>query len=177
MECTVELKLEQFIDSIASIADIRNLDPHNPITIEIEHPTNHTKFLIAASILEPANLGFPIYTTWVVLDSNSTYYKRALKLVSKSSPSGSAIPTFTRSWVELELYADIFSPAQIWDVGGVGEKGDTGPAGEDGLDGAPGVKGDTGPKGDDGPPGSVDVFIQTDEPASPTPYSIWVIPT
>jgi hypothetical protein len=36
----MELRLQQFIESVETLAEIRNLDTWNPIVFQIEHPVN-----------------------------------------------------------------------------------------------------------------------------------------
>lgn len=164
----MELKLEQYITSTRQIADLRGVAPLNPTLFKIQHPTNATEFVVAASYEEPNLAGVPVFCIWVVIDPNNPWYGRAFKLMSTVPADG-----YNATWVEISRYADIFTNAQYYvspnsNVGPVGpvgpkgdkgDKGDIGPAGASGKDGVDGqqgpqgIQGDVGPAGADGQPG------------------------
>ncbi len=158
----MELQLQKFIESTESIADLRNVSLYNPTFFKIQHPTNATEYTVVASVEEPSNLGVPINTTWVVVDSLSPNFRKALKLVS-SSPTA----PYNMTWIEIRTYDQIFSDPQFYNNGGVGpvgpqgaqgpkgDKGDVGPAGPQGDVGAQGPIGPQGPQGDKGDKGDV----------------------
>lgn len=145
----MELRRQQFIDSMATLADIRNLDVVNPVIVLMEHPTLQTNYTTVASLIEPSYLGIPINTTWVVLDPNNAYYRKAIKLKGTDHPSVSTVENvitngdFHHSWIEEHLYMDIFKDPQYYllDIG----KGPSGPPGP------PGPAGPIGPAGAQGP--------------------------
>jgi hypothetical protein len=137
----MELRLQQFIDSVEVLADIRNLDTFNPIVFQIEHPVTATRFTIVGSKVEPSYLGIPINTTWVVLDPQSPYFRMALKLVDVNNPDQSTtLPVVTDSegvlsfyWNIIRTYDEIFSVPQYYSNAGKGPKGDKGDDGADGV--------------------------------------------
>jgi len=139
---------------MATLADIRNLDVVNPVVVLLEHPTLQTNYTTVASLVEPSYLGVPINTTWVVLDPNNAYYLKAIKLKGTAGPSVSTVPDvitnggFRHSWIEEQLYLDIFKDPQFYllDIG----EGPAGPMGP------PGPAGPAGPAGDQGPAPVVD---------------------
>jgi len=51
-----ELRLEQLIDDLESVANLQNLDPNNPIVVRLSHPTNRTVTTIACAQKEPSTL-------------------------------------------------------------------------------------------------------------------------
>ena len=142
----MELRRQQFIESMATLADIRNLDVVNPVVVLLEHPTLQTNYTTVASLVEPSYLGVPINTTWVVLDPNNAYYLKAIKLKGTAGPSVSTVPDvitnggFRHSWIEEQLYLDIFKDPQFYlldigegPAGPMGPPGPAGPAGPAGL--------------------------------------------
>lgn len=137
----MELRLQQFIESVETLADIRNLDTWNPIVFQIEHPINATRYTIVGAKLQPSYLGIPINTTWIVLDPESAYYRMALKLVDTNDTDLSTTlddvvsedGTLHFYWNLIRTYDDIFSVPQYYNNGGRGPKGDTGPAGPAGT--------------------------------------------
>lgn len=144
----MELRLQQYIDSMGTLADIRNLDVVNPVVVILEHPTLGTPFTTVASLVEPSYLGVPINTTWVVLDPGSPYYRKALKLKGSESPTTSTTVDvitdgeFHTSWIEEQMYMEIFEDQQYYllDIaqGPQGPQGPVGPAGPIGPAGAQG---------------------------------------
>lgn len=142
----MELRLQKFVESMQNLSDIRNLDTLNPVVVQLEHPVTATRFTTIAAIEEPSYLGIPIYTTWIVLDPNSPYYRRALKLHDFQPPTAEngGIVGFNATWIEITTYDAIFEPAQYYqglrgDKGDKGDKGDPGPAGPQGDKGADAV--------------------------------------
>lgn len=138
----MELRLQEFIQSVATLADIRNLDQWNPIVFQLEHPINATRFTIVGAKQEPSYLGIPVNTTWVVLDPESEYYNRALKLVDTNDPDqATTIPnvlsgedgTVLLYWNIIRTYDEIFEDPQYYNNGGRGPKGDKGDKGDPGV--------------------------------------------
>lgn len=133
----MELRLERFISSAATLSDTRNLDPFNPTVIQMEHPTTATQYIIIVSILEPSYMGIPINCIWVALDSTKPFYRKALKLkaVSAEEYEGEAdlIDGLNQAWIEITTYDEIFSDPQYYANAGLkGEKGDKGDKGDTG---------------------------------------------
>lgn len=118
----MERKLEKFIDSLAVLADIRNLDPLNPVLIHLDQPVTGHRFIVAASIIEPSLAGVPVHTTWVVLDPQDPNYKKALRL-DGVLPAG----LYHGTWTEISTYDQIFEFPQYYPT----LDGLNGPAGGD----------------------------------------------
>jgi len=140
---SIDQRLIQFIESMATLGGIRNLGPTNPVILELQQPLTANLFTVVAALTEPSFMGIPINTTWVVLDPTSIYNKRALKLVSLESPMTSGLSAildggFTQSWIEVLTYADVFSDPQFYQVSG-------GTQGPQGLTGPQGLQGPQGP--------------------------------
>ena len=137
----MELRLQQFIDSVSVLADIRNLDTFNPIVFQIENPVTATRYTIAGAKAEPSYLGIPINTTWVVLDPQNPYYRMALKLVDVNNPEQSTtLPVIHDDtgnlnfyWNIIRTYDEIFSVPQYYSNAGKGPKGDKGDPGAAGT--------------------------------------------
>lgn len=137
----MELRLQEFIQSVSTLADIRNLDQWNPIVFQLEHPINATRFTIVGAKQEPSYLGIPVNTTWVVLDPESEYYNRALKLVDVNEiDQATTIPPVTSEdgelvlyWNIIRTYDEIFEDPQYYNNGGRGPKGDKGDKGDPGV--------------------------------------------
>lgn len=146
----MELRLQQFIESVEVLADIRNLDQFNPIVFQLEHPVTATRYTIVGAKVAPSYLGIPVNTTWVVLDPLSQYYRMALKLVSQNDPDKSTVlsPVNLEAdvngdtvvneddllyWNIVRTYDEIFKDPQYYVSGGIGPKGDKGDAGDPGV--------------------------------------------
>lgn len=145
----MELRLQEFIASVETLADIRNLDQWNPIVFQLEHPITATRYTIVGSKQEPSYLGIPVNTTWVVLDPESPYYRMALKLVDTDNPDRSTNITpinidmnssgsvdegdLVLFWNIVRTYDEIFETPQYYVTGGRGPKGDKGDPGEPGA--------------------------------------------
>ncbi len=80
----MEQTLQSVADSLAHIADLRGLDPRNPIYIRLEHPSRNSFITIACSVLEPSIQVLPINGRWLNLDSAGANYKKFYRLVSAS---------------------------------------------------------------------------------------------
>ena len=151
----VEL-LDDFIKKVASLADLRNVSPINPVIIVVEKPATSLEFTIVGAILEPTLPVIPINATWVVLHPSSAYFKKALKLKSGSAPLLSGIPgvitdgNFTQSWILISDYDEIFTDLPLYSTfsGIKGDQGIQGPKGDQGIQGPKGDQGIQGPKGD-----------------------------
>lgn len=137
----MDIKLQKFVQSLQTLADIRNLSPSNPVVIKVEQPVTAYQFTVVAASVEPSANGVPLYATWVVIDPTSIHHLKALQLVSTDPPGVGHVSGFTQSWVELQNYDDIFSNPQYYVNGAAGTPGPAGP------------KGDTGPQGPQGPTG------------------------
>lgn len=137
----MELRLQEFIESVETLADIRNLDSLNPIVFQLEYPVTASRFTVVGSKVEPSYLGLPVNTTWVVLDPQSQYYRMALKMVDTNDPDqATTFPPMqsedgnvTLYWNIIRTYDEIFKDAQYYLTGGKGPKGDKGDPGQDGV--------------------------------------------
>lgn len=155
----METKLLAFIESSATIADVRGIDPLNPVLIYLDQPITSSRFTTVSAIAEPSHMGVPINATWVVLDPNNLYYKQALKLKSSVGPYASGVANvladggFLQSWVLVTSYDQIFLDPQYYDSGvnSVGPIGPTGP------------RGPVGPTGPMGPEAVVDYDLIIEE--------------
>lgn len=100
-----ELRLEQLIDDLESVANLQNLDPNNPIVVRLSHPTNRTVTTIACAQKEPSTLVLPLNVTWIDYNPLSINYRKALRRVSKA-PDASNERDHT--WEVIENYNDVF---------------------------------------------------------------------
>lgn len=77
----MEQRLYEMASSFESVADLRGLDPLNPIIFRVEHPTTGVFFTVACSKVEPSFLILPINGRWLNLDPNSIDYKKFFRLI------------------------------------------------------------------------------------------------
>lgn len=127
----MEKRLEEFIASIKTLSDIRNLDEFNPITVQIEHPIIGSRYTVVAAKREPSYLGIPFNTTWVVLDPTDPYYLQALKLKDTIDPVTvtSKVASNGARWHVVRIYNEIFTDVQYYEYSGPpGPVGPTGPS-------------------------------------------------
>ena len=156
----MEKRLQDFIESVYQIADVRNLDPFNPCVFQLEHPITATRFTVVAAKQDPSYLGIPINAIWVCLDPQDTYYRQALRLMVDPVPEllvRAAEHTPNAFWVAVRTYEEIFAYPQYYlYTGPAGPTGATG-IGEQGPQGEIGPVGPTGPQGVEGARGPVGV--------------------
>lgn len=144
----MELRLQKFIDGLASLSDIRNLDPANPVFVNLEHPVSRNLVVTIASTVDPTYLGIPVHAVWVVLDPASAYYGQALRFRGWAPPTAymdNQATGFPNAWSVVQRYAEIFENAQFYESidyaalkGPVGDRGPDGATGPDGPAGSPG---------------------------------------
>ena len=143
----MELKLQQFIESVATLADLNNMDEQNPVIFQMEKPLTSIRFTIAGSKTEVSSQLVPVFTTWVVLDPSSEYYMQALKLKDTFDPDTvTNIPPVSGTnlwWHVVRTYDEIFADPQYY----LGLRGPQGPQGPAGPAGATGAQGPAGPAG------------------------------
>ena len=100
-----ELRLEQLIDDLESVANLQNLDPLNPIVIRVSHPTNRTVTVIACAQKEPSTLVLPLNVTWIDYNPLSVNYRKALRRISKDTDT---LNSRDHTWQIIENYNDVF---------------------------------------------------------------------
>lgn len=100
-----ELRLDQLITDLESIANLQNLDPNNPIVLRLSHPTNRTVTVIAAAQKEPSTLVLPMNVTWIDYNPLSGNYRKALRRVSKAPDEANERD---HTWEIIENYNDVF---------------------------------------------------------------------
>ncbi len=140
-----DFNLETFVDEVQYLAGIRNLDPYNPIVLHIEQPASNSEFRVVGAIREPSRYIVPVNGIWVVLDPDSSYYRKVLRLVD---PNVEVAP-FNATWEEVFSRDEIFNHAQHFDVL-QGKPGVQGPPGKDSL-----IPGPAGPQGVPGNPAGI----------------------
>ncbi len=132
----METKLLEFVREVQTLADVRNLDPRNPVALDFDFPSMSMRFRVVGSITEPTYQAYPINALWVVLDANSPYYNRVLKLKSATANDSTVEGRVTDvaylgTWIEITAYDDMFTDPQFYAMGDGG--GTPGPAGKDGY--------------------------------------------
>lgn len=100
----MELRLQQFIESVQIVSDIDNLNAESPVVLRFYEPDQDVTVSVVCSIEEPTNMIIPLNAIWIVFDKESPYYKQALQRTSKN-PS----PGFAFTWKRLYFYADVFT--------------------------------------------------------------------
>lgn len=134
----MEAQLLDFVRQVTTMADVRNMDPRNPIAIDFDFPSMSMRYRVVGSITEPSAGAYPINVLWVVLDAESEFYQRVLQLKS-ITPNDEAFPDrvvdsrgpMLGTWVEIPTYAELFVIPQYYVSNSGG--GQTGPAGKDGY--------------------------------------------
>lgn len=136
--------LQEFVRSVQTLADIRNMDSFNPVAITVAHPVSAAEFIVIAAINEPQSTLVPVNGAWVNFNSNSADY---LKVFRAESIVGNVI-----TWVQSFTYDDIFQFPQYYVLpqGDQGPVGPAGPQGPVGPQGAQGLRGPAGPQGEQG---------------------------
>lgn len=132
----MEAQLLEFVRQVTTMADVRNMDPRNPIAIDFDFPSMSMRYRVVASITEPSAAAYPINVLWVVLDAESVHYQQVLQLKSatandESIPDRIVNPNFLGTWVDIPTYAELFVIPQYYVSNSGG--GQTGPAGKDGY--------------------------------------------
>lgn len=99
-----ELRLEQIISDLESVANLQNLDPNNPIVVRLSHPTNRTVVAIACAQKEPSTLVLPANVTWIDYNPLSANYRKALRRESKDADP---VTGRDHTWKIIETYAEL----------------------------------------------------------------------
>lgn len=135
----MDAKLQEFVNQVQTLADIRNGDPMNPVAFDMDVPGLSMRYRVVGSISEPTFQAYPINVLWVVLDANSPYYRRVLQLRSHDTAEIDSFPDavqygFLGVWVEIQTYDDLFLLPQyyVYSTGG-GQSGPPGPKGDPGY--------------------------------------------
>lgn len=144
------ISISDFVASIRTISDVRNMDEFNPIAVRIAHPVSAAEFTIIAAVRPPSSFLVPLYGIWINFDPASVDYEKVFRAHSFDH-------TGTAQWEEVYTYDDIFRFDQVFilaagPAGPVGPQGPEGPQGPRGPQGTAGVGG-AGPQGETGPPG------------------------
>ncbi len=100
----MELRLEQMIDALETVSNIRNLQANNPQIMRLSHPTNATVHVIVCALEEPYTQVLPLNVTWFNYNPESDYYRRALRRVSKKPTDGG----FNHTWEVIDTYDEVF---------------------------------------------------------------------
>lgn len=100
----MELRLQQFIESVQIVSDIDNLNAESPVVLRFYEPDQDITVSVVCSIEEPTNMIIPLNAIWIVFDKESPYYKQALQRTSKNPSSG-----FAFTWKRLYFYDHVFA--------------------------------------------------------------------
>lgn len=176
----MEKRLEDFVQSVRQLSDLRNLDVFNPIVFRMEHPVTALQYTVIGAKVEPSYLGIPINTSWVVLDPADEYYLQVLKLKDFIDPvtvTNKISEINFAAWHVVRTYEAIFEDAQYYtyfgpegpigptgvpgDIGPIGDSGPVGPTGPIGETGLRGLTGSQGPQGVQGVQGLTGLQGQT----------------
>lgn len=135
----MDIKLQQFVREIETLADVRNVDVRNPVAIRYDFPSLSMRYLIVGSPTEPTYQAYPINLIWVVMDASSKYYRCALQLKSRTAndpliEDRITDTPFLGTWIEVQTYPELFEYPQYYEMSsGGGSPGPAGPAGKDGY--------------------------------------------
>jgi len=123
---TMELRLEEFIDSLHILAGIDDLNDETPIVMRLRSQANNETITVVCATVEPTRMVLPANVVWINFNRSSEFYKQALKRTSKES--NVETPEFNQSWRLLYFYEDVFE-SQYYDPEDLGNLGDpVGPA-------------------------------------------------
>ena len=156
--------LDNFVNAMQHLSDIRNMDEFNPVELRVEHPVSHAEFIIVASIREPASWLVPRYGLWINFNPTSPDYRKVFRAMDFTGAGT------VSQWEQVLVYEDLWLYPQEWMIptgpagvagppgpagprGPAGPQGQPGPAGDKGLTGPSGPQGQQGPQGQPGPQG------------------------
>ena len=83
----MEQTLQTLADALEHIADLRGMDPLNPVILRQEHPARNSFITIACSIREPSFKILPVNGRWLNLDPTSENFKKFFRLTERVQPS------------------------------------------------------------------------------------------
>lgn len=101
----MELKLQDFITAMAVTSDVDNLSKDTPQVMRRENSAIQKTSTFVVSINEPHDMILPLNVVWLCYDGTSSYYKKALKRISKDVDENGF---FTNTWEVLYFYDDIW---------------------------------------------------------------------
>lgn len=104
----MESKLSRLIALAEIITDINEQTEDTPIVLRHTDENTGQTIAIVCSRVEPTNMVLPLNVIWFVYDSTSTFYRRALKRVSKTAGEENTFNGFQQSWAGVYFYEDIF---------------------------------------------------------------------
>jgi len=105
--------LVEFVEQSLSLADLRNLSVENPIVLRVNAPASLEEFQIVVAHKEPSFSILPYNVTWIVADSASANYKRAMRRVTSLPFAG-----YRNTWEILTTVEDIFAVPQYYEYSG-----------------------------------------------------------
>lgn len=106
----MELRLQNLIRDLESVARVHGLAENNPVVTRLSKPSLTTLTVIVIAEEEPDTLVLPLNYTWINMDSQSANFRRALRRVSKT-----ATAPYNHEYEVLDLYDDVFVD-QYYDV-------------------------------------------------------------
>jgi hypothetical protein len=102
---SVELRLQKFIDAMQITSDIDNLDNDAPQVMRRTSSAIQKTSTFVVSKAEPHDMILPLNVIWLCFDPSSSYYKNALRRVSKDADSNGS---FEHTWEVMYFYDDIW---------------------------------------------------------------------
>lgn len=102
----MELRLEKLIDSVQVISNIDDLNDETPMAVRIQDPETEKVTTLICSLVEPTRMVIPMNAIWVNFDRNSSYFKQALRRISKSN--NPETPQFEQTWELMYFYDEVF---------------------------------------------------------------------
>lgn len=113
----MELKLQQLVDKLLRVAQLRNLNDDNPIKITLENPNIHGSTIVIVAVYEPFIYPLPMNVTWICADAESRFYHLPLKRVNKETSINAY--GFKHTWIPVNAYSEVFHPPQFYDDGDI----------------------------------------------------------
>ena len=102
----MEQTLQTLADALEHIADLRGMDPLNPVILRQEHPARNSFITIACSIREPSFKILPVNGRWLNLDPTSENFKKFFRL-TELSPAINLVNRGVWSSEEVYNYGDM----------------------------------------------------------------------
>ncbi len=102
----MEQTLQTLADAPEHIADLRGMDPLNPVILRQEHPARNSFITIACSIREPSFKILPVNGRWLNLDPTSENFKKFFRL-TELSPAINLVNRGVWSSEEVYNYGDM----------------------------------------------------------------------
>lgn len=100
-------QLQEFIANYMYLSDLRNVDPTNPITFEME--PDHRTFLMVSSFTEPTFSQLPYNVLWLVYDPEDPWYGKVYRRTSHVNAGDRK-----NTWMEITTFEMLYDEDQYY---------------------------------------------------------------